>query len=124
MDAYEQQLLEGWEDVHKKGQLTLWILLSLKSGSKHMAEVKSQIFELTNGTLHADDKSMYRALRRFEEAYLVSYRTETNNKGPDRKIYYLTDVGSRVLARFVERNITDIYSQPIVKQLLQATVQP
>jgi len=30
MNEYEQQLLDGWEEVFKKGQLTLWIMLALR----------------------------------------------------------------------------------------------
>jgi DNA-binding PadR family transcriptional regulator len=68
LNTYEKTLLEGWEDTAKKGHLTLWILLALKDGSKHMAVVKTFITTATNGLLEADDKSMYRALRRYYDA--------------------------------------------------------
>ena len=33
-------LLNSWEETYKKGQLTLWIFLSLKDGDKYVDEIK------------------------------------------------------------------------------------
>lgn len=118
-DPYEQTLLEGWEDVFKKSQLTLWILLALKDGAKHMAEIKQFIYEATNSQLEADDKSMYRALRRYHDVEMVDFSTEPNDKGPDRKVYVLTDIGKNVLNQFIERNILQVFFKPSVQRLLQ-----
>jgi PadR family transcriptional regulator PadR len=118
-DSFEQKLLTGWEDVYKKGQLTLWILLALRDGPKHMADIKSFIFHATNDLLQADDKSMYRALRRYADVEMIAYSLEPNESGPDRKIYSLTEVGASVLANFVKRNITDIFFSPSVRRLLE-----
>ncbi len=119
LDSYEQKLLEGWEDVFKKSQLTLWILLALKDGSKHMAEMKQFILDATNDQLEADDKSMYRALRRYYDVEMVDFRTEPNDKGPDRKIYFLTASGRNVLQQFIKRNILQIFFKPSVRKLLE-----
>jgi DNA-binding PadR family transcriptional regulator len=119
VQTYEQQLLEGWEDVFKKGQLTLWILLALKDGPKHMADIKAFILQATEGLLEADDKSMYRALRRYNDVEMVEYRTEANDKGPDRKVYELTDTGLNVLDQFVRRNILNVFLKPSVRRLLE-----
>ncbi len=115
---YEQKLLEGWEDVHKKSQLTLWIMLALKDGPKHMAAIKQFITESTNGTLTADDQSMYRALRRYHDADLVSYREEPSESGPDLKVYFLTSTGKTVLRHFIQRNFKDVFYKPAIKDLL------
>jgi PadR family transcriptional regulator PadR len=119
LDKYEQTLLEGWEDVFKKGQLTLWIMLALKDGPKHMAEIKVFINESTGGALSADDKSMYRALRRYNDAELIDFKQEPGKNGPDLKIYALSDVGAKVLAEFINRNILGVFFKPEVKDLLQ-----
>jgi len=119
LDQYEATLLEGWEEVYKKGQLTVWIMLSLKDGAKYMPEIKEFIEIATNGTLTADDKSMYRALRRYHDADLVTYQTEPGRGGPDRKLYSLTDTGEVVLARFVERNIVSVLYKPQIKALIE-----
>jgi len=119
INDYEQKLLEGWEDVYRKGQLSLWILLALKDGPKYMSEIKSFIEDTTAHTISADDKSMYRALRRYDSAALIEFTLEPNASGPDRKIYSLTDTGGNVLAAFVERNITNVLYQSTVRNLIE-----
>ncbi len=109
LNNYEQGLLSGWEDVFKKGQLTIWIMLSLKDGPKHMTEIKKFIEKATKGALTADDQSMYRALRRYNDAELIDFTNQPGDGGPERKIYQLTETGSKVLAAFVERNIINIF---------------
>jgi len=117
--SYETKLLHGWEDVFKKGQLTLWIMLALKDGPKHTAEIKVFINQSTNGLLSADDQSMYRALRRYVSADLVSFAMKPSKSGPDLKVYSLTDVGLRVLDNFVKRNITGSLLKPNIIRLLE-----
>jgi PadR family transcriptional regulator, regulatory protein PadR len=119
LDSYEQKLLSAWEEVYKKGQLTLWILLALKDGPKHMQEIKTFIETVTNGTLTADDKSMYRALRRYADAELVNFTAEPGGSGPDRKIYALSASGKKVLGEFLDRNIKNVFFNKDIKELLK-----
>lgn len=117
LSDYEHKLLAGWDEVLKKGQLTLWIMIALYEGPKHMAEIKSYINAVTNGTLSADDKSMYRALRRYNDAEMIGFTNEPGDNGPDRKVYQLTDTGKAVLSGFVSRNIVPVFYKPMVKEL-------
>lgn len=117
--TYIAKLLEGWEDVHKKSQLTLWILLALKAGEKHMAAIKDWITDATDDTISADDKSMYRALRRLHDAGIVAYRQEPGNGGPDRKVYGLTSIGQRTLQTFLQRNIIGVLYKPTVRDIIE-----
>ena len=117
---YEQTLLEGWEEVYKKGQLTFWILLALRAGEKHMAQIKACIADLTGKTLLVDDKSMYRALRRFKEAELISFRTRPSKGVPELKLYMLTPIGKNVLQMFIERNIDAVFYKKSVTELLRS----
>lgn len=119
LDDYEKKLLEGWEDVFKKGQLTLWIMLALKDGPKHMSEIKQFIYQATNGTLSADDQSMYRALRRYYDTELVDFKQEPGKGGPDLKIYSLSEVGAKVLDNFTKRNILDVFFKQDIKILIE-----
>jgi PadR family transcriptional regulator, regulatory protein PadR len=119
LSTYEHTLLNGWEEVFKKSQLTLWIMLALKEGPKHMAAIKEFVLKLTNGTLEADDQSMYRALRRYAEAELVVFSNEPGDSGPDRKVYNLTASGSKVLDAFLERNIRSVFYKPNVIKLIE-----
>jgi PadR family transcriptional regulator PadR len=118
MEDYEKKLLDGWEEVYKKAQLTLWILLALKDSPKHMTEIKLYINKLTNGTIIADDQSMYRALRRFHNAELINFITKPSDSGPNRKVYSLSRTGSVVLNEFLARNIMGVFYQDSVKKLL------
>ncbi len=115
----KEMLLEGWEDVYKKSQLTLWILLSLKDGEKSMSSIKTFILEKTNQLLDVDDKSMYRALRRFDEADLITSKTEYNFSGPDIKIWRLTKTGVWVLTQFIEKHIQGVLFNPENKNLFK-----
>ena len=117
-DDYAQKLLDGWEEVYKKGQLTLWILLALRDGPKHMAEIKAFIERGTNGHLSVDDQSMYRALRRYYETELADYAPAPGN-GPDRKVYRLSALGERLLRDFVKRNIIETLYQPSIRSLIE-----
>ena len=117
-DTYEKSLLKAWEDVYKKGQLTLWILLALKDGPKHMAEIKQFIAEHTHDALRADDKSMYRALRRYHAAEMIAFTAAPGAGGPDRKVFELAPTGRRVLKAFCARNIVPIFYQPAIKKLI------
>jgi PadR family transcriptional regulator, regulatory protein PadR len=112
-------LLQGWEDVFKKGQLTLWIMLALKDGDKHMAVIKAFINQATEGNLSADDRSMYRALGRYNKAGLIDFKIENNDSGPDRKVYRLTPMGRDLLGAFLERNITNVFYKPSIRKLIE-----
>ena len=122
LDRYEQELLSGWEETYKKGQLPLLIFLSLKDGPKHMAAIKQFIAHTTNGILKVDDKSMYRALRRYNDAELLEFKQAPGQRGPDRKLYQLTAPGQRVVGEFVTRNIIQVFYQPHIKKLIERDI--
>lgn len=118
-DAYEQNLLDNWEEVYKRGQLTLWVLLALSEGAKTMAEARAWLHQKTNGTITAEERSLYRVLQRFHTAELVDLTTRPGAKGPDQKIYALSQTGSRVLAKFIDRNIA-LFLRPDIQAILAA----
>ena len=85
-----------------------------------MSKIKDFIGSQTNRTLKADDKSMYRALRRFYEADMVTYISKASQNGPALKIYQLTNTGENVLQGFLKRNIIKIFYKPSIKRLIEA----
>lgn len=115
---YEQKLLLAWEEVFNRGQLTFWVLLALREGPKHMAAIRDWLGEITSTPLTVEDRSLYRALQRFYDAEMISYQTAPGERGPDRKIYTLSQTGERVLGEFIERNIKS-FLQPKVVRLLK-----
>lgn len=119
IDEYEQQLLSGWEEVAKRGQLTLWILLALKDGTKHMGGIKDFVTRVTNGMVQADDQSMWRALRRYNAAGMIDFKTQPGDGGGERKLYSLTQIGTNVLESYLDRNIRNVYFVPFVEKLIK-----
>lgn len=99
------QLLLQWEDSYKKGLLSFWMLLLLHGRSTYAYEMTAMIAEMSRGTVVADEKSIYRALKRFEENNLVQSWLQNSDVGPPRRYYSLTPLGQQLLARFIERNI-------------------
>ena len=106
-------LLSSWEETYKKGQLTLWIFLALKDGEKYVDEIKEFILEKSQHTINCEEQSLYRNLRKYEHIGVVTYESKKGNKGPDRKYYYLTDLGNNLLEQFIERNIKLFFSTEI-----------
>lgn len=99
------ELLSAWEETYKKGQLTLWIFLSLKEGEKYVDEIKSFVEQESNHTMTCESQSLYRNLRKYQHLDVVNFKTGEGHKGPERKYYYLTELGEDLLNSFIDRNI-------------------
>ena len=104
-DKQLPELLSAWEETYKKGQLTLWIFLSLKDGEKYVDEIKSFVEEESNHTMTCESQSLYRNLRKYQHLDVVDFKTGEGYKGPERKYYYLTELGVDLLNSFIDRNI-------------------
>lgn len=107
------ELLSAWEETYKKGQLTLWIFLSLKDGKKYVDEIKSFVEEQSNDTMTCESQSLYRNLRKYQHVGVVNFETGIGNKGPERKYYFLTELGQNLLDKFIERNINLFFNNRI-----------
>jgi PadR family transcriptional regulator, regulatory protein PadR len=112
-------LLLQWEDSYKKGLLSFWILLLLHGRTAYAYEMAAKVAEASRDTVVADEKSIYRALKRFEENGLVQSERQNSEIGPPRRYYRLTPLGERLLARFIERNI-HIFTQPDIAAAIAA----
>lgn len=110
-------LLDAWEETYKKGQLTFWVFLALKEGSKCVEEIKEFVEETSDGTMTCEEQSLYRNLRKFQHLDIVAYDNRKVSKGPDRKYYYLTENGKELFRRFVERNILILTKESIINLL-------
>jgi DNA-binding PadR family transcriptional regulator len=117
-DTLHKELLSAWEDTYKKGQLTLWIFLSLKEGPKYVSGLQESIERFSKGTIHAEEQSLYRTLRKFYHLKMVDFSAGKGHKGPDRKYYHLTPLGSSLLQSFVDRNIRLFFEEPLKELLL------
>lgn len=117
-----QTLLGQWEAVYKKGLLTFWLLLLLHERPMYVFEMAEELAEISQGTVTADQKSLYRALRRFEAAGLVRSTWQPSDVGPRRRYYHLTKLGIDLLRGFVQRNIL-IFQDPAVVSDLNRLMQ-
>jgi len=98
-------LLDTWEGNYKKGLLTFWLLLILHEREAYAFEMSDLIQEVSNKTIQADEKSVYRALNRFEKLGLVGSSWRNSDVGPPRRYYCLSRNGSLLLQSFIRRNI-------------------
>lgn len=106
-------LLEQWESVYKKGLLSFWLLLMLHQRPMYAFEMGETLTDISQGTMAVDNKSLYRALRRFEAMGLVESAWRPSDVGPRRRYYHLTELGTALLQRFARRNIL-IFREPAV----------
>lgn len=112
------ELVADWDEVYKKGQLSLWVLLAVFDGKKYAAQITDFMSEATSGVFEVKEQSLYRALRRFDDMGLVEMSLEESpNSGPKRKYYQLTKKGEEVVGRFVELNIAPLLQPPIIQLL-------
>ena len=103
-------MLEGWEEIYKRGLLTMWLLLATRSQPRYATEIAEFVDRHTNGTMSVDDRSLYRALRRLKSLHLLEESLRPGERsGAPRKYYQLTLSGQKVLATFVDQNIKSVY---------------
>lgn len=111
------ELLDAWEETYKKGQLTFWVFLALKESNKCVEEIKEFVEKKSEGSMSCEEQSLYRNLRKFQHLDIVTYESKRVSKGPDRKYYYLTEMGNELFKRFVERNIL-IFTKESINNLI------
>ena len=114
-------LLSTWEGVYKKGLLSFWMLLLLHQRPAYAFELNALIQELAQGSISADDNSLYRALNRFEDLGICRSELQPSPQGPARRYYHLTEKGTALLKRFIERNIL-IFQLPPVAEKIQSVL--
>lgn len=112
------ELLSAWEETYKKGQLTLWIFLALKEEKKYVDDIKLFVEEQSNHTMSCEEQSLYRNLRKYQHLGVVDFETRKGNKGPERKYYFLTDLGLSLLNQFIKRNISLFLNKKIMNLLI------
>ena len=114
-------LLAQWEETYKKGLLSFWLLLLLAQREAYPYEIKRAIAELSQDTIRAEDNSIYRALKRLAQSGLVDSEVRPSENGPNRRYFYLTDLGRDLLDRFITRNIM-VFQHPHVASLIQSAI--
>ncbi len=116
LDEIDRMLLK-WEEVYKKGLLTFWLLLLLHERPAYAYEINDSIQKVSQGTISADNNSIYRALTRFEAMGIVSSDLRQSEVGPARKYYGLSDKGVLLLGKFIQRNIVLFETPHVAKRI-------
>jgi PadR family transcriptional regulator PadR len=116
-----ESLLVQWEETYKKGLLSFWLLLLLAQRKAYPYEVKSAINEMSQNTISADENSIYRALNRLADFGVLDSEVVPSDTGPNRRYYFLTELGRELLIRFITRNIL-VFEQPEVAKLIKETL--
>jgi PadR family transcriptional regulator, regulatory protein PadR len=115
-------LLKKWEEAYKKGLLSFWLLLLLHDQPAYAYELGATVSEVSQGTVTADDKSIYRALNRFQSLGLIQSELKVSKVGPQRRYYRLTEKGMALLTEFTRRNIL-VFESPSVTERIRAVLK-
>jgi PadR family transcriptional regulator PadR len=116
------ELLKKWEEAYKKGLLSFWLLLLLYDQPAYAYELGAAVREVSQGTVTADEKSIYRALNRFQSLGLVQSDLQLSKIGPQRRYYRLTEKGTILLTEFTRRNIL-VFETPSVTERVRAVLK-
>lgn len=120
MNEELEGLLADWNETYKKSQLGFWILLAISDSEKYMAEILTFLADTSRGSLEVKEQSLYRALRRFKGMGLVTITEHPSPNGPNRKYFTLSSMGKILLARFIDQNISPMYSPAITTLVHEA----
>jgi DNA-binding PadR family transcriptional regulator len=76
-----------------------------------------EISRISQGSISVDEKSLYRALNRFEKTGILKSEQRRSDIGPARRYYYLSALGKELLVRFIERNLLVFTSQDVQSRI-------
>lgn len=106
-DDYAGAVVASWTDTHKKGTLTLFVLLALHERPAWSADLTDYITNLTEGHIVVDPQSLHRSLRRLVDLNLITFTEHSVvGTGAKRKTYELTQTGEDVLGRLARRTLS------------------
>ena len=90
------------------------MFLALKERPRYVDEIRKFVADKSNGTISCEEQSLYRTLRKYKELDIVAYEQRPGQGGPERKYYYLTELGTELLHEFIERNIKLFFKSEIM----------
>lgn len=82
----------------KKGSTSTLILAVLADGPRHGYAIAREIERRSQDALKVGEGALYPALRALEREELVQSEWQTQDSGPARRVYTLTDAGRARLA--------------------------
>jgi PadR family transcriptional regulator PadR len=121
MSAENSLLLEQWEQNYKKGLLSFWMLMAIAEKPVYAYEMREKIIQISAGSIHADENSIYRALRRFTQNELVKSQLKASDKGPNRRYFQLSKKGEDLLSKFIQRNLLVFGHKKVISAMKKIT---
>ena len=93
---------EFWEKYKAEIVLAVLVLYTIKSSSDpiHGYSIINRIREVSSCSINIQAGTVYPILRNLEGLGLIEHDTERSIRGPERKVYSLTDDGFAVIDRF------------------------
>src|SRR3712207_1389109 len=85
--------MSGLQRELLKGSLELMLLTLLEREAKYGYQLAKEVRELSSGTLHLKEGSLYPALHRLERNGLVESAWQERDDGAPRRYYRLTSAG-------------------------------
>lgn len=82
-----------------KGDLPALILAVLGAGPSHGYAIARAVERLSDQALHMKEGTLYPALRVLEQDGLIAGTWQAQDKGADRKVYTLTEAGTKEMAK-------------------------
>ena len=82
-----------------KGDLPALILAVLGTGPRHGYAIAREVEKLSDQALRMKEGSLYPALRVLEQDGLIAGQWEAQEKGADRKVYALTEAGTKEVTK-------------------------
>ncbi|MCK4971619.1 MAG: helix-turn-helix transcriptional regulator [Thermoplasmata archaeon] len=99
---YVDRYCKHVEQKLKGGLSSVLVLYTIGGAGRpiHGYSIIQRIDELTGGYVKVRAGTVYPILRNLEEMGLVSHDAERSVRGPERKVYTLTDDGKEAVGRF------------------------
>src|SRR6266567_4531805 len=95
--SHKQQYHRGWEHMYSE----IVILAMLKPGPRHGYEIKKDVDRALGGMVALNNKTLYLALKRFEEMGAVTRQIIPQIGKPNRHLYELTGRGIELLQAYL-----------------------
>jgi len=92
-------------------------LLTVYECETYAFEMSCLVTDLSQGTITADENSIYRALNRFENLGIVISSWRDSDIGPRRRYYRMTELGEELLQIFIQRNIVLFQTKAISNRI-------
>lgn len=92
LEEYQTELINKWEELHKKSMVTLLILFALTESPMWSKELEQWLKKTSGWELN--ERSLHRTLKRMAKLGLIQYKeVDAPKTGASRKVYMISESG-------------------------------